>query len=51
MPKIPQNLHERAIGMLNAGMTMEAFAMSIRCSTRAVRHLRQHFHATGRMED
>ena len=51
MPRIPQNLRERAIGMLNAGMTMNAVAMNIGCSTRAIRHLRQRFQATERTED
>ena len=50
MPKIPQNLHGRAIGILNAGMTMNAVAMN-RCSTRAIRHLMQRFQATGLTED
>ena len=40
-----------AIGMLNAGMTMNAVAMNTGCSTRAIRHLRQRFQATGRTED
>ena len=43
MPRIPQDLHERAIGMLNASLTMNAVAISIGCSTRAIRHFRQHF--------
>ena len=43
MPKIPQNLHECAIGMFNAGMTMSAVAMNIGGSTGAIRHLRQRF--------
>ena len=46
MPRIPQSLRERAIGM-----TMTAVAMNIGCSTRAIRHLRQCFQATGRTED
>jgi hypothetical protein len=46
--KNSENLFERAIGMLNAGMTMNAVAMNIECSTHAIRHLRQRFHATGR---
>ena len=29
MPRIPQNLRERDIGMLNAGMTMNAVAMNV----------------------
>ena len=51
MPRIPQNLRERAFGMLNAGMTMNAVAMDIRCSTQAIRHLRQRFQAKGHTED
>ena len=35
MPRIPQNLAERAIGILNAGMTMNAVTMKIGSSTRA----------------
>ena len=51
MPRMPPNLREHAIGMLNAGMTMNAVAMSIGCSTCAIRHLRQRIQATGRTED
>ena len=51
MPGIPQNLREGAIGMLNAGMTMNVVAMNIGCSARAIRHPRQRFQATGRTED
>ena len=51
MPRIPQNLRERAIGMLNADMTMNAVAIKIGCSTRAIRHLGQRFQVTGRTED
>ena len=51
MPRIPQNLREHAIGMLNAGTTVNAVAMNIGCSTRAIRHLRHHFQATWRTED
>ena len=51
MHRLPQNLRERAIGILNAGMTMNAVAMNIGCSTRAIRHLMQRFQATGRTED
>ena len=32
-------------------MMMNAVAIDIRCSTRAIRHLRQIFQATGRAED
>ena len=51
MPRIPQNLCKRVIGMLNACMTMNAVAMNIGCSNCAIRHHRQHFQATGRTED
>ena len=33
--------------MLNAGMMMNAVDMNIGCSTPAIQHLRQSFHATG----
>ena len=39
MPRILQNLCERATGMINAGMTMNDVAINIACSTRAIRHL------------
>ena len=45
MPRIPQNIRGHTIGMLNAGMTMNAVTMNIPCSTRAIRHLRQRFQA------
>ena len=32
MPRIPQKLRERGIGMHNTGMTMNAVAMNIGCS-------------------
>ena len=51
MPRIQHNLCKRATGMLNAGMTINAVAMNIGCSTSAIRHLMQHFRATGRTED
>ena len=51
MPRIPQNVRERDIGMLNAGMTMNVVAMNTGCSTPAIRHLRQRFQSTGRTED
>ena len=51
MHRISQNLGEYAIGMLNAGMTMNAVAMNIGCCTRAIPHLRQRFQATGSTED
>ena len=51
MPRIWQNLRKCANGMLNAGMTMNAVAMNIGCSTRAIQHRRHCFQATGGMED
>ena len=51
MPRILQNLREHAIGMLNAGMTMNVVAMNIGRSTRAIRHLKKLFQATWRTKD
>ena len=51
VPEIPQNLCKNTIGMLNAGMTMNAVAIYIGCSTCTIQHLRQCFQATGRTED
>ena len=51
MARIPQNLRKRAIGILNADMTMGTVAMNTGCSTRAIRHLRQSFQAAGSTED
>ena len=51
MPRIPQYLRKHAIGMVNAGMMMNAVAMNIGCSTRVILHLRQGFQATERMDD
>ena len=47
MPRIQQNLRERAIGMLNAVMTMNAVAMNIGCCTRAIPHLGNVFKQQG----
>ena len=51
MPRLQKNLREHAIGMLNTGMAMDAVAMNVGCSTRAIRHLRQRFQATGCTKD
>ena len=39
MPRIPNNLRERAIGMLDAGMSTENVARHVGCSSRAIRNL------------
>ena len=39
MPSIPNNLHERVIGMLDAGMSTELVARHVGCSSRAIRNL------------
>ena len=46
MRRIPLNLHKCAIRMLNTGITMNAFAMNIGCSSSTIRHLRHCFQAT-----
>ena len=51
MPRIPQNLRERAIGMLNADMVMNVVAMNIGCSSHAIRDIRLHFQAKARTKD
>ena len=47
MPRIPNNLRERAIGMLDAGMTTEHVARHVGCSSRAIGNLRIRFRTTG----
>ena len=47
MSRIPQNLRERAIGTLNAGMMMNAVSMSIGCSTCAIDTLGNAFNQQG----
>ena len=51
MPRIPNNLHEWAIGMLNAGMSTEYVARHVGCSSRAIRNLRVRFRTTGSTND
>ena len=48
MTRIPQNLRERTICMLNASMMMNAIAVDIGCSTRAIW---QRFQVTGLIQD
>jgi hypothetical protein len=36
MPRIPQKFRKRSIGMLNAGIAMNAVAYNIGCSSRAI---------------
>ena len=51
MPRIPPDLRERAIGMLNAGMATNEVARVVGSSSRAIRNLRQRFQVTGRTAD
>ena len=51
MPKIPNNLRERAIGMLDAGMSTEHVPRHVGCSSRAIRTLRIRFRTTGSTND
>ena len=51
MNRIPQNLRECAVGMFNASMTTNAFAINIGCFTHAILQLRHCFQATRPMED
>ena len=45
------NISREAIGMLDASMTMNAVAVNIGRSTRAIRILRQRFQVTWRTEN
>ena len=47
MPRIPNNLRERAINILDAGMSTEHVARHVGCSSRAIRNLRIRFRTTG----
>ena len=40
MPRLPNNLRDRAIGMLHAGMLTEHVTRHVGCSSRAIRNLR-----------
>ena len=51
MPRIPNNLRELAIGMLDAGMSTEDVARHVGSSSRAIRNLRARFRTTGRIGD
>ena len=51
MPRLPNNLSERAIGMLDAGMSTEHVARIVECSSRAIRNLRIRFRTTGSTND
>ena len=51
MPRIPNNLRERAIGMLDAGMSTEHVARHVGCSSRAIRNLRLRLRTTGSTND
>ena len=50
MPRIPQNLCGRAIGMLNAGMKVNNVAMNFGFSFLVIRHLWQCIPVTGHKE-
>ena len=51
MPRIPNNLRERVIGMLDAGMSTEYVARHVGCSSRAIRNVRVRFRTTGSTND
>ena len=51
MPRIPNNLREQVIGMLDAGMSTEYVAKHVGCSSRAIRNLRIRFRTTGSTND
>ena len=51
MPRIPNNLRERAIGMLDADMSTEHVAWHVECSSRAIRNIRIRFRTTCHVVD
>ena len=51
MTRIRDNLRERAIGMLDTGMSIEHVARQFGCSIRAIRNLRLRFRTTCHVVD
>ena len=51
MTRIPNDLRERAIGMLDTGMSIEHVARQFGCSSRAIRNLRLRFRTTCHVVD
>ena len=51
MARIPKHSRERAIGMLEAGASMEEVSVQVGSSVQAVRSLRRRFVQTGTMQD
>ena len=51
MPRVPQNMRERAIGMLQAGMRTVEIARQLGTSARTIRRLRERFNTTGETKD
>ena len=51
MPRIPNNLRERAISMLDAGMSTEHVARHVGWSSRAIQNLWIRFRTTGSTND
>ena len=47
MPKVPDHLRERALGMLRGGMRTADVASAINCNVLTVRRLRQRYRETG----
>ena len=50
MPRVPAHLRERALGMLQGGMTADV-ARAINGNVHTVRRLRQRYRETGRTAD
>ena len=51
MPRIPNNLRERTIDTIDAGMSTEYFARYVGCSIQAIRNLRIRFRTTGSRDE
>ena len=51
MPRVPAHLCERALGMLQGGISTADVARAINCNVCTVRGLRQRYRETGRTSD
>ena len=51
MPRLSQELRERAIGMLQANMNVTAVARTLGCKRLAIHRLCRHFQMTGSTKD
>ena len=51
MPRVPQNMRKKGIGMLHAGMCTVEIARQLGTSARTIRRLRERFNTAGETKD